>query len=272
MPNQSNAERERLLDRDHLSRPPLRLVVPIAVISLLVVGAGTALVLAQDGGGTGAATGQNASADEPTRTVEVGPDNEFVFEPGTGEPLRIEPGTTVTFEWKSDDHNIVVGDQPSGANWAGHERLEGTGYSTTHTFETNGTYEFYSEPYRAIGMIGEIVVGQPETSDGPIDATNATNVTVGPNGELGFEPSGDEPLVVESGTTVTFEWGSDGHNLVVEEQPEGADWNAHREIEDTGYSTTHTFTETGVYEFVCEPHESVGATGTIVVVDGSDSK
>ena len=265
------SESRQLPGRSYLSKPPLKVVIPVAVVTLLIVTAGTILVLAQDGG-QGTAAGTNASAaDGPTRTVEVGPDGEYTFEPGTGEPLRIKPGTTVRFVWKADNHNIEVEDQPEGADWTGHEQLENAGYSTSYTFTTNGTYEFYSTPYEAIGMVGKIVVGQPDSPDKPIDATDNTTIAVDPDGELGFEPSGDEPLVVESGTTVTFEWNSDGHNVVVKEQPEEANWSGHQKIEDAGYSATHTFTTVGVYEFICEPHEAVGATGTIVVVNGNTS-
>lgn len=262
--------------RNYLSKPPLRLVVSIVAISVLMAGAGTILVLAQNSGQTTPA-GENAtSGDKPVKTIAVGPGDEYVFEPGTEDSLRIEPGTTVKFVWKSDNHNLVVGNQPTRANWTGHEKLESEGYSTRHTFEVNGSYTFYSQPYRSVGMVGEIIVGASETPDDQPVTTGSPNVTVGPNGNFTFKPSGDDPLVVKSGTTVTFNWESGNHNIVVGDQPEGANWTGTAggasTLYDATHTYTHTFAETGVYEFYCEPHQSVGMTGTIVVVDDNSSE
>ncbi|SDX54646.1 plastocyanin/azurin family copper-binding protein [Halobellus clavatus] len=108
--------------------------------------AGTAAAQ-EDGGGGGA-----------TETVTVGPGGSLVYEPGTEEPLEITPGTTVEFVWDSDNHNIVVESQPEGANWEGHEPIENTGFTYTHTFETVGTYEYYCQPHRTAGMVASIEV------------------------------------------------------------------------------------------------------------------
>jgi len=108
-----------------------------------------------DGGGGG------------TETVTVGPGGSLVFSPGTDEPLRIAPGTTVEFVWESDNHNIVVESQPEDAGWGGHEPLENTGFTYEHTFETLGTYEYYCEPHRSAGMVGTIeVVENPDAGGG----------------------------------------------------------------------------------------------------------
>lgn len=262
------SENDSLLGQSSFSKPPLKLLIPAAVISLLVVGAGTMLVLAQGGGGTGAGVQNASTANGSIETITIGPDDQYVFEP---EQLSIEPGTTVKFVWKSDDHNIYVEDQPEEANWSGHEQLEQAGYSTTHTFTTNGTYEFSSQPYEAVGMTGEIHVGQSNSSKQPVAATKSANISIGAGDQFKFEPSTDEPFVIESGTTVTFNWESSEHNIHVEEQPKGANWSGHDDVEAEGHSVTHTFDTTGVYEIVCEPHQAVGATGTIVVVDGNTS-
>ncbi|MFB6091602.1 MAG: plastocyanin/azurin family copper-binding protein [Haloquadratum sp.] len=117
--------------------------------------AGTAA--AQESGGGGGGGGN-------TVTVTVGPGGNFVFEPGTAEPLRITPGTTVKFVWDSDNHNIVVSSQPEGANWkgapGGSGKLYNTGYTYTHTFETKGTYEYFCQPHKALGMVGTIIVSE----------------------------------------------------------------------------------------------------------------
>jgi plastocyanin len=115
--------------------------------------AGTAA--AQEGGGGG------------TKTVTVGPGGSLVFEPGTNEPLQVTPGTTVEFVWDSDNHNIVVDSQPEGANWEGHEPIENTGFTYSHTFETLGTYEYYCAPHQSAGMVGTIEVVESISTPAP---------------------------------------------------------------------------------------------------------
>lgn len=103
--------------------------------------------------------------------------------------------------------------------------------------------------------------GGDETGDGG----DAEEVVVGPEGDFVFEP---EELTISSGTTVTFVWDSDTHNIAVESQPEDADWEGHEEIENEGFEHEHTFEVPGEYEYVCEPHEAQGMTGTIIVEEG----
>jgi len=104
-----------------------------------------------------AASAAGTAAAQEGETVAVGPGGNLVYEPAT---LYVSPGTTVTFEWESDNHNIVVDGQPEGANWEGHEPLENTGFSYEHTFETVGTYSYYCQPHRTAGMVGEIIVNE----------------------------------------------------------------------------------------------------------------
>ncbi len=117
--------------------------------------------------GLGAAQEDSEGGEGGTETVTVGPGGSLVFSPGTDEPLRIAPGTTVEFVWESDNHNIVVDSQPEDAGWEGHEPLEDTGFTYEHTFETLGTYEYYCEPHRSAGMVGTIeVVENPDAGGG----------------------------------------------------------------------------------------------------------
>lgn len=91
-------------------------------------------------------------------TVEVGADSgngPFAFEPAA---ITVSPGTTVTFDWVSDGHNLPVESQPDGASWDGYESFENSGFSTEHTFETEGTYKYYCEPHLAMGMKGVVEV------------------------------------------------------------------------------------------------------------------
>ena len=121
-----------------------------------------------DGGGTQTTGGGGGGGG--TETVEVGPNGEFVFKPGTSEPLAITPGTTVNFVWKSDTHNIVVESQPEEANWEGHEPIEDTGFEYSHTFEVEGTYEYYCQPHQQAGMVGTIEVSSDAGGGGSAPA------------------------------------------------------------------------------------------------------
>ncbi|WP_435364177.1 plastocyanin/azurin family copper-binding protein [Haloarchaeobius sp. DYHT-AS-18] len=103
-------------------------------------------------------TEMEPAPDTGTATVQVGPDGEFVFTPGTDDPLTVTAGTTVKFVWESNTHNILVTSQPEGADWPGHEPIENEGFEYEYTFEVPGTYEYVCEPHESLGMLGEIVV------------------------------------------------------------------------------------------------------------------
>ncbi len=92
---------------------------------------------------------------------------------------------------------------------------------------------------------------------------------MGPGGNLVFEPA---DLTIAPGTTVNFVWESDNHNIVVDGQPDGAEWEGTpggaSDIYNTGYEYSHTFQTTGTYEYYCDPHLSAGMEGTITVEEG----
>ena len=106
-----------------------------------------------------------------------------------------------------------------------------------------------------------------DSYDGVVDETGSDSVTVtvgtqGNGGTYAFDPTA---VKVASGTTVTFEWASDTHNVVVEDQPSGAGWEGHETIENNGFSFEHTFETAGTYTYFCEPHEAMGMKGAVVV-------
>jgi plastocyanin len=82
-------------------------------------------------------------------------DNEF--DPAE---LYVAPGTTVTWEWEGDGHNVVVDSQPDEANWEGHEPIENSGFTHEHTFETLGEYAYYCAPHQSLGMEGTVIVNE----------------------------------------------------------------------------------------------------------------
>ena len=219
---------------------------------------------------------ETATADD--LPVKVGPGGRLTFEPGTRSTLVVDPGTTVRFVWGSDNHNIAVHDQPEDANWEGtpgdYDDTYDEGYEYSHTFEVEGRYEFLCVPHERAGMVGTIVVGSPDatteeaTSSEPATADDLP-VRVGPDEQLKFTPGTDRPLTVPAGTEVGFVWESDQHNVVVESQPDGANWAGTPGDPDTvydeGYEYGHTFDVPGTYEFFCQAHRSAGMVGTIVV-------
>ncbi|UTF53536.1 plastocyanin/azurin family copper-binding protein [Natronosalvus rutilus] len=72
-------------------------------------------------------------------------------------------------------------------------------------------------------------------------------------------------LTIEPGTTVTWEWvGSNQHNVNPGSQPEGANWEGQTDLQAEG-TYEHTFETEGTYEYVCDPHVSIGMTGSIEV-------
>jgi len=90
--------------------------------------------------------------------------------------LHVAPGDTVAFRIESGDHSATaytesnpLSDErriPDGAEgWnsgtIGRGRFE-------HTFETEGTYDYYCIPHKGTGMVGRIVVGDP---GGPAEAS-----------------------------------------------------------------------------------------------------
>ena len=122
------------------------------------------------GSGTGGETrnfdGTVDRTGQDSVTVEVGAEGNggpYAFGPAA---VRIDPGTTVTFEWVSNTHNILIEDQPSDSGWSGVEAIENSGFSHEHTFETEGVYKYYCQPHLALGMKGAIVVGAAPSGGG----------------------------------------------------------------------------------------------------------
>ncbi|WP_248515243.1 plastocyanin/azurin family copper-binding protein [Salinarchaeum laminariae] len=108
-----------------------------------------------DGGGNQSDAGGGSGGG--TQEIIVGPEGDmFTFSPSN---VTIAPGTTVTFTWETDGHNVVPQSQPEGANWEGYPDVSGTGTTYEHTFETIGTYEYLCEPH-APGMAGTIEVAE----------------------------------------------------------------------------------------------------------------
>lgn len=99
--------------------------------------------------------------------------------------------------------------------------------------------------------------------DGMVDRTGQETVTVavGAGSGLSFDPAG---VRVTTGTEVLWEWTSfgGGHNVVEENGAFESDL-----LSGEGETFTHTFSEPGLYRYVCTPHQTQGMVGAVEVVD-----
>ena len=223
---------------------------------------------------TETSTTSPSSYSDVAATVKVGPNENYKFVPET---VQVKPGSTVKWVWRSDNHSIVVESQPEKADWQGtpgKHKLYDSGYTYTHTFDILGKYDYYCRPHKALDATGAIVVtkdptGQPNhtpTLDREYDTCDGTlTIAVGLNGNYTFEPGTQDPAVIPPGTKVTFIWKSDTNNIVVQDQPQAADWNGVEETHGEGYASTHVFNTKGRYHFYSAPHKTLGMVGDIIV-------
>jgi len=117
----------------------------------------------------------------------------------------------------------------------------------------------------AVGATGT-ASAQETTEDGGGGGGGTEEVTVGPGGNLSYDPA---ELTIQPGTTVVWTWDSDNHNVVPNAQPDDADWGGTEGGDSQTYNTGHeyeyTFDVEGDYEYYCTPHRQAGMTGTITV-------
>jgi len=115
--------------------------------------------------------------------------------------------------------------------------------------------DFLTE-YDATGYDGEM-----------IDATGTDELTVDVgSGDLGF---GFSPVVVviDAGTTVTFDWTGVGgdHNVIAAEESDIDIDVEETLVAEEGHTAEETFEESGTYLYECEPHVANGKVGAIVI-------
>lgn len=144
------------------------------------VGRRTFLRGAAGAAGIGATAGVASAQEGDEVVVEL---VDYAYEPGTDQPLRIEPGTTVRFVWITDTHNIAITSAPDESDWEGVPDIHDAGYEHTHTFEVEGTYEFECTPHVGLGMVGSIIVSDepeaPEVPIGPQVPDEAMTIAIG---------------------------------------------------------------------------------------------
>jgi plastocyanin len=119
-------------------------------------------------GGSGGPTMASSASVEMTTT----PDGAQVFDPDL---VWLEPGGTITFVNESGTHSATAyaeandkpGRIPSGAEAWDSGILTDQGAEFSHTFETEGVYDYYCIPHEALGMTGTVVVGEPSAEGQP---------------------------------------------------------------------------------------------------------
>jgi pseudoazurin len=74
-----------------------------------------------------------------------------------------------------------------------------------------------------------------------------------------------EIVNINSGDTITWIPTSKGHNVEIITSPNGTDFKS-----KTNREAKLTFTEPGIYYYLCTPHKSMGMIG-LVIVDGDTS-
>jgi len=102
-------------------------------------------------------------------TVEVGVDGNggaFAFGPAA---VRVDPGTTVVWEWTGEGvpHNVVAEDGSYES-----DMVSEAGVTFEQTFEETGVSRYACTPHKAMGMKGAIIVGDVEVSVGSAAATD----------------------------------------------------------------------------------------------------
>jgi len=109
-----------------------------------------------------------------TYVVLMRADGGFHFDPPA---LRLEPGDSVLWFNLGDNHSTTAYHPankkagkvqaelriPEGAKpWdSGILGINGRGLTFEHTFQIQGTYDYYCFPHEFLGMVGRLVVGQP---------------------------------------------------------------------------------------------------------------
>lgn len=93
------------------------------------------------------------------RVGAAGNGGSFAFEPAA---YRVDPGTTVQFEWTGEggQHNVVSED----GRFDSGDLVAEPGVHLEHSFESSGVYKYYCTPHRALGMRAVIVVANGETT------------------------------------------------------------------------------------------------------------
>ena len=187
-------------------------------------------------GGTHEDGGHGGAIGEPVKQATVAmntAENSHHFTPHI---IWVKPGGTVTWEVDSGSHTTTAyhpeTDKPlripdDATPWDS-GTLSEKGATFEHSFETKGVYDYYCSPHEATGMIGSVIVGEPD-----------------PHGQPGLAPPQDDlPEKVQSKITelnakVTEALGHHGDETVTE-SPDHNEGDEHHEETTTESGSHHS--------------------------------
>ncbi|WP_254534853.1 halocyanin domain-containing protein [Halomarina litorea] len=229
--------------------------------------------------------------------VRVGADGNggaFAFEPAC---LRVDPGTTVRWEWTGEGgvHDVTAAD----GSYAS-ELVDTSGHQFEHTFDAEKVTTYACSPHEVMGMKGAVVVGDAdvglENADFPAgesgDAEEITylarephyggwfshtdnygrtvdmrgrslvRIQVGTAGNGGGFAISPAAVAIDPGTEVLWEWvGEDGPHKFTAEN------DSYESPEQSKGDFGMVFDGVGVSKYSCDPHHAEGMRGAIVVGD-----
>ena len=100
---------------------------------------------------------------ESAVTVAVGAgENGQLFAPPA---ILVDPGTTVTWEWTGEGSGHTVSHEPSAEDAEPafeSDQKEAAGETFQYTFDAEGTFRYFCEPHRSVGMKGVVAVGSTD--------------------------------------------------------------------------------------------------------------
>ncbi|QCC52659.1 halocyanin domain-containing protein [Halapricum salinum] len=125
------------------------------------------------------------------------------------------------------------------------------------------TYE--AESVSAPEEVSDYVSASSNFDGTMVDLTgrDEIEVTVGVQGNGSYYAFGPPAITVSTGTTVTWRWTGRGNAHNVASQG-GGPLNSSLTAEE-GHTYDHTFEQSGVYLYKCNPHEFQGMKGAVVV-------
>ncbi|QCC49794.1 plastocyanin/azurin family copper-binding protein [Halapricum salinum] len=187
-----------------------------------------------------------------------------------------------------------IGDSPlpiSFGAWAPSDDVDGGAWSQNNEIIENYVHGFAASPYRMrnggdVGPVSfdeqtfcgnQIERGSPPLDpwvfesngyDGTVvDKRGQTEVTIdvgaGPNGHALDPPA----VIVDRGTTVTWEWIGDGEHYIVRQERVEDDPSTVPDPRAAPYSESKTLDHIGVYRYACYAHHDEGMRGSVVVRD-----
>jgi halocyanin-like protein len=160
-------------------------------------------------------------------------------------------GCTTSTDGGSPTESGDDGGDSGGDGGGGTPTDSGGGGGSTPSYDKAAVDEYLSDVGNYDGTVAD------ETGTGNVE------VAVGAEGNGGNYAFAPAAVVVDAGTDINWGWTGQGqqHNVV----HEGGDFESSLTGQE-GNDFQHTFEETGVYRYYCQPHKGLGMKGVVVVV------